>query len=282
MEAFEYSGVRVSNTIDAQSTDYNEGLTKDENNRYHCTFPDCGKIFKFKSEATRHYVIHFNNRPFVCHFEDCRKSFKRADALDAHLQLHNKDLPFECNVSGCAKRFSTKACLKYHVLKHNDDRVFTCSFPGCGRTFFTKGQLKQHEKAFTYHINLAKMGVKEEALAFSSSGRSTDHTDFYGDFNTSSPSFVHNIDWELNSESVEENIVKIEEDDRESFESIVKYIVKDNAVIEKKKHFIEDDEPSFLMSNKEWSRPMVNESIFMDENELRILNFLKEQQLNHC
>jgi len=127
------------------------------------------------------------------------------------------------------------------------------------------------------------MGVKEEAPAFSSSGRSTDHSDFYGDFNTSSPSFIHNIDWELNSESVEENIVKIEEDDRENSESIVKYIVKDNAVIEKKKQrFLEDDEPSFLMSNKEWSRPMVNESIFMDENELRILNFLKEQQLKHC
>ena len=131
---------------------------------YRCLSLDCGKIFKFKSEITRHLLIHFSDRPFICPVEGCIKAFKRQDALQNHSRIHDEDQRFKCGFASCDRKFVTKSALKYHILKHKDQRAFVCSFIGCNRSFITKSQLKQHEKSENYHrkvINLSQGGDVE-------------------------------------------------------------------------------------------------------------------------
>ena len=118
---------------------------------YRCSQPDCGKIFRFRSEMKRHVVIHYKDRPYTCSFPKCRKTYKRIDALNNHFKTHTVKLSFICTNSGCDETFSTKSSLNYHLLKHEGLKMFKCSYPGCSRSFLTQAQLKQHEGATTYH-----------------------------------------------------------------------------------------------------------------------------------
>jgi uncharacterized C2H2 Zn-finger protein len=116
-----------------------------------CKFPDCGKVFRYKSEILRHIATHSNFRPHMCTFDGCKKSFKRQDALENHIRTHTKETPFQCTVSDCGMMFTTKASLRYHVLKHRNQKVYKCNFPGCNKAFITVFQLKQHEKSACIH-----------------------------------------------------------------------------------------------------------------------------------
>lgn len=55
-----------------------------------CDVPGCGKVFKFRSELTRHNVIHQNDRPHCCTYRGCTKTFKRVNALENHLRSHHR------------------------------------------------------------------------------------------------------------------------------------------------------------------------------------------------
>jgi len=123
-----------------------------------CKLPDCGKIFRYKSEILRHISTHSNFRPHPCPYDGCKKSFKRADALENHVRTHTKETPFICSVSDCNLKFTTKASLRYHILKHKDQKIYKCNFPGCSKAFITIFQLKQHEKSACIH---KKIKVRE-------------------------------------------------------------------------------------------------------------------------
>jgi len=141
--------------VEPSHEEFHSEIIQDGKKSHACTFPGCGKIFKFKSEITRHLVIHFVDRPFVCPAEGCGKAFKRADALENHVRIHTQDLPFQCDYPGCGLKFVTKSALRYHVLKHDNQRSFACEFEGCGKSFLTKAQLRQHQKAENYHKKVA-------------------------------------------------------------------------------------------------------------------------------
>lgn len=135
---------------------------------YTCPHPDCGRIFRFKSEITRHQATHNDSRPFVCEFEGCGKSFKRADALENHIRTHTGETPFVCEFEGCGLGFTTKASLRYHTLKHQDNKIFKCTFSGCKKSFITLFQLKQHEKSVNVHKKIANQ-VDEDFIESSCS-----------------------------------------------------------------------------------------------------------------
>lgn len=128
-----------------------EEVSLDARKIYKCLVPNCGKIFKFKSEVKRHTVIHSNQRPYVCSFPGCEKTFKRGDALSNHFRIHSRKTPFQCPIDECSAHFTTKSALRYHLLKHGGEKSFKCSFSGCCKAFLTYAQLKQHEKASYYH-----------------------------------------------------------------------------------------------------------------------------------
>ena len=136
-----------------------------------CKLPDCGKIFRYKSEILRHISTHSDFRPHPCPYDGCKKSFKRADALENHVRTHTKETPFICTVAECSLKFTTKASLRYHILKHKDQKIYKCNFPGkvtlifailnilgCSKAFITIFQLKQHEKSACIH---KKIKVRE-------------------------------------------------------------------------------------------------------------------------
>jgi uncharacterized C2H2 Zn-finger protein len=122
-----------------------------------CSFPDCGKVFRYKSEIVRHIATHSEYRPFNCEHPGCNKSFKRRDALENHVRTHTKEKPFTCPHDGCEQSFPTKASLRYHLLKHEGQRLYKCNFPGCDKTFITLSQLKQHENSNSVHKHIKPM-----------------------------------------------------------------------------------------------------------------------------
>ena len=139
-----------TSSASAKPHDYEEFI---QNGKKHhrCLVPNCGKIFKFKSEITRHLLVHAREKPLQCPEKDCMKSFKRQDALQNHIRIHQQDQRFECTFSDCHRKFITRSALRYHLLKHNNQKEFQCTFAGCNKSFITKSQLKQHEKAEKYH-----------------------------------------------------------------------------------------------------------------------------------
>jgi len=111
-----------SEPTEVQSIESLYEVVKNKNKKnFICKYPDCGKVFGYKSEITRHVISHTNIRPHVCPYEGCGKGFKRQDALDNHIRIHTKETPYECPHEGCGKRFTTKASLRYHLTKHTAD-----------------------------------------------------------------------------------------------------------------------------------------------------------------
>lgn len=145
---------------------YHEEETNQQGMRiYRCTFPECGRIFRFKSEITRHCFNHSSTRPFHCKHKGCNKAFKRLDALENHVRIHTKTTPFICNFPSCEEKFPTKAGLRYHLLKHKDERSYKCELPGCGKSFVTTSHLIQHQKTSAFHTKIAsKRSLNEKTL----------------------------------------------------------------------------------------------------------------------
>jgi uncharacterized Zn-finger protein len=131
-----------------------ETYTQGKQKNFMCKLPDCGKIFRYKSEILRHITTHSEYRPYVCNIPGCNKGFKRRDALDNHIRTHTKEKPFICSHDGCDLKFPTKASLRYHLLKHEGQKTYKCTFPGCEKTFLTLSQLKQHENSASVHKNV--------------------------------------------------------------------------------------------------------------------------------
>ena len=153
LDHFSFREMSHSNSIDPVSLDnqHYEHIIKDGKSLYRCTFSDCGKSFKFKSEMNRHLLTHFPTRPFACSIEGCGKSFKRQDALQSHLRIHSNDKPYACEVPDCNFKSASKSGMHYHLLKHESQKPYVCSFLGCSSSFLTKTQLKQHERSENFH-----------------------------------------------------------------------------------------------------------------------------------
>jgi len=140
---------KLENSFEESNQNFEEAFIGSKR-MFRCLYPDCGKIFRFRSEMMRHLTTHSDARLYFCTYPSCGKSFKRIDALNNHYKIHTETTAYQCNYPNCKSRFNSKASLNYHVLKHGE-KNFVCSFPGCDRAFATYTQVKQHEKAFLYH-----------------------------------------------------------------------------------------------------------------------------------
>jgi len=274
---------------------YEESGEKDKK-LFKCTFPDCGKIFRFKSAIIRHQCVHANNRPYPCPEEGCNKAFKRADALENHMRIHSKETPFICNHPECDLQFPTKAALRYHLLKHEGQRAFTCSFEGCGRTFITQAQLKQHENASTYH---KKIRVdKPEALPMIQSIdvikddlKKSKRPNY--ELALPEPRVVKKIKWET------KNPLEMDTFNNEinvnDFQQMAATILRENAMLKEKldqcTRFMNQYPPGFdpsynnmmekkysVMSPQHYCKEPF-EFNHVDESEFSLLNFLKEKEM---
>lgn len=274
---------------------YEESGEKDKK-IFKCTFPDCGKIFRFKSAIIRHQCVHANNRPYPCPEDGCNKAFKRADALENHMRIHSKETPFVCSQPECNLQFPTKAALRYHLLKHEGQRAYRCSFEGCGRTFITQAQLKQHENASTYHkkIRVDKVDTPIERTV----------EDIQEDLKKikrpqievalPEPRVMKKIKWETKNTSEMDTFSN--EVNMQDFQKMAATILRENAMLKEKldqcTRFMSNYPPSFeqayppnyyaekkmsVMSPQHFGRESFEFN--HDESEFSLLNFLKEKEM---
>lgn len=238
---------------------------------YVCPHPDCGKIFRFKSEIVRHSATHVDSRPFQCEYDGCGKSFKRADALENHIRTHTGETPYVCEYPGCGMSFTTKASLRYHFLKHKNDKIYKCTFPGCNKSFITLFQLKQHEKSVSVHKKLA--GKCEEGSCSEhsySDGKNSDETDFSETymFPLYQPNKVVNVD------NVKQDVYFENQYEQQS-ENNYNYLMKENENLKNKLEVSEkllymimqqraQPEPSNLFLNQSYVNQIPDS--FMDQS----------------
>ncbi|GFX55718.1 zinc finger protein 782 [Trichonephila clavipes] len=91
----------------------------------------CFKEFGTKRELSKHYSVHFNEKPFKCNI--CDKGFSEKWRLSRHFVFH-KGKRFMCKL--CCKRFSTKSNLLSHFVSHTDEKPFVCHI--CNKAFARK------------------------------------------------------------------------------------------------------------------------------------------------
>lgn len=156
--------------------------TSNSKQKHHCYFENCGKVFKFASQLsrhisthtkecpysckwpgcirkfsknytlTRHMKTHSELRPYACDWLDCTYSFKRSYNLKRHKLIHSardssyageRSYGYECN--DCGRKFPCKNSLELHILSHGY-RPYSCDWPDCKKDFSWKGNLTRHVK----------------------------------------------------------------------------------------------------------------------------------------
>lgn len=143
--------------FDLFNSDFDQEEKSAQKNRsYYCTFPGCGKAFRFKSEISRHSVVHLSDRSYPCDRPGCKKAFKRFDALETHIKTHAKNKRFSCDYEDCNQKFASKAGLKYHLLKHRNELPYKCTFSSCEKSFLTAACLAKHLKSGLSHAKISK------------------------------------------------------------------------------------------------------------------------------
>ena len=103
-----------------------------------CSFDECKKLFRNKSEMESHARSHSDVRPFQC--DMCEKSYKTSQGLVSHVRLHTGERPFKC--STCSFDCTDPAVLKRHQAIHFEIKPFQCDF--CSKSLKNEGELGRH------------------------------------------------------------------------------------------------------------------------------------------
>ncbi|XP_073917070.1 zinc finger protein 10 isoform X1 [Castor canadensis] len=121
------------------SLDISKGIHREK--PYECK--ECGKFFSWRSNLTRHQLIHTGEKPYEC--KECGKSFSRSSHLIGHQKTHTGEEPYECKE--CGKSFSWFSHLVTHQRTHTGDKLYTCH--QCGKSFVHSSRLIRHQRTHT-------------------------------------------------------------------------------------------------------------------------------------
>jgi uncharacterized Zn-finger protein len=119
----------------------------EQQRRFVCPVPDCGKRFKRKFTLQEHWKTHSKARPYMCDFEGCDRCYSTHGNLNRHKSIHSGEKPFECPT--CLKGFCSKDKMIRHLKTHAGVRPFSCNI--CSASFSTSGNLSRHKKQRHQH-----------------------------------------------------------------------------------------------------------------------------------
>ena len=115
----------------------------DKSRHYKCV--TCNKLCAFKSDLEMHMTTHKDDRLWYCSYDDCGRDFKRKSDLTAHEVVHTGET-FMCEFSTCTYTNKDPHLVKRHQRVHT--RVAKVKCPECAEKFIFYQQMKRHRNTF--------------------------------------------------------------------------------------------------------------------------------------
>ncbi|XP_067837168.1 E3 ubiquitin-protein ligase ZFP91-like, partial [Heptranchias perlo] len=106
-----------------------------------CSYPTCGRIFRFKTQMEEHEKLHSDQRNYICEY--CGRAFKTDKNLVVHRRIHTGEKPLQCEICGFTCR--QKASLNWHMKKHDAESGYQFSCEICGKRFEKKDNVSAHK-----------------------------------------------------------------------------------------------------------------------------------------
>ena len=197
-----------------KTTQREEVLISDENQRFVCSFIGCGKELKSKDGLRLHLRRHTTDvRRHKCHFEGCSFSFEKRSNLTNHINKHNGIRPHSCDQ--CGKRFASYKQIRQHInYTHKvSDHSLICKMDECYKQFKTEHTLKSHQKF--HHLDEKRFACSQPNCTFKATHNSTlkihmfnvhsDERPFVCDFEGCSKSYknIHQLNIHIQTHSSE-------------------------------------------------------------------------------
>lgn len=161
-------------SLDIEKTKTETGISPDEidkfmegpdpkDNKWTCTFEDCGKKFGRKENIKSHVQTHLNDRQYVC--PHCNKCFVRQHDLKRHAKIHTGIKPYPCE---CGNSFARHDAL----TRHKQRGMCIGAFDGVVRKIVKRGRPRKDRsdsddrkdnKARTRRKNLSTSSVSSQS-----------------------------------------------------------------------------------------------------------------------
>ena len=140
----------------------------DDESKWTCLYPNCGKKFARKENIKAHVQTHLNDRQYRC--KDCNKRFVRQHDLKRHANIHGGIRPYHCP---CGKSFARQDAL----TRHRQRGMCIGAYEGTGKRVSKRGRPKKtrpdaadrHDKsAATRQRALERLGQYASSVSESS------------------------------------------------------------------------------------------------------------------